>query len=221
MCCLCSQIAGQKAGDLISNLLCEEGYIRRVAFETENFAIVPSLGPIAPGHVLLCPKKHVSSFARLAPEFGRAASGMSAEWDWLSRRLATTLETLYSAPIHRFEHGSGADGSHIACTVDHAHFHFLPARVDVLAELLGDSIWEATSSDISSWTHAAGDQEYLYYESYTGAALLAAKQGRYKSQHMRQIFARALGGDLEWNWRTSPKPHIADQMYRDIAQAMG
>ena len=220
-CCLCSQIAGEKAGDLISTLLQEDGYIRRVAFESENFVVIPSLGAITLGHVLVCPKKHVSSYARLGPEFNTLSKdALLSEWNWLSTRLVDALETLYRAPVHRFEHGSGADGSHVACTVDHAHFHFLPARIEVLPALLSDPIWLTTSHHISEWTSDVGEQEYLFYQSPEGDALLAAKKDRYESQHMRRVFARALNGDPDWNWRSNPKPMVADQMFRDIAGAL-
>ena len=54
-CCLCSQIAGWEENDLISRLLGGDTYVRRVPFESESFALVPSLGPLVPGHTLLCP----------------------------------------------------------------------------------------------------------------------------------------------------------------------
>src|ERR1044072_5888314 len=55
-CCLCSQVAGEKSNDLIARLLQGEPYVRRVMLESGSFAAIPSLGPLARGHTLLCPK---------------------------------------------------------------------------------------------------------------------------------------------------------------------
>jgi ATP adenylyltransferase len=219
-CCICSQIAGEQGGDLISELLHERRYVRRVAFESENFAIIPSLGPIAEGHTLLCPKKHIGSFAALASGFQNSDDPVSRELQFVAARLTRTLERLYNAPVHRFEHGSAADGSHIACTVEHAHLHFLPARVSIVSQLSADRIWRSTEADHLIWTRAVGDGEYLFYQAPDGEALIAAGQGGYESQHMRRIFARALGVNFEWNWRTDPRPQAADQVYRRVSQAL-
>jgi hypothetical protein len=48
-CCLCSQIDGRRENDLISRLLIDQDYVRRVAMESKLFAVIPSL-------VLLCHK---------------------------------------------------------------------------------------------------------------------------------------------------------------------
>jgi diadenosine tetraphosphate (Ap4A) HIT family hydrolase len=220
-CCLCSQIAGEKAGDLISELLHETRYVRRVAFESTNFAVIPSLGPIAGGHTLLCPKRHVGSFAALVSDVQNPRDSELREFHWISERLTNTLEELYSAPVHRFEHGSAADGSHIACSVGHAHLHFLPARVNIVSSLLADPIWRTTQPDLRAWAQSVGEREYLFYQAPGGEALVAADQRGYESQHMRRIFARALHIDFEWNWRTNPRPVFTDQVYKDISRAMG
>ena len=56
-CCLCNQIAGEEANDLIARLLQGEPYVRRVMLESRSFAAIPSLGPLVSGHTLLCPNE--------------------------------------------------------------------------------------------------------------------------------------------------------------------
>jgi diadenosine tetraphosphate (Ap4A) HIT family hydrolase len=98
-CCICSQIRGQADGDLIACLLPDQPYARRVLLETDKFAAIPSLGPLVPGHSLLCPKVHTPSFASLDP---LAREDLEHARDDLSTRLSR----LYGGEVHilRFSH---------------------------------------------------------------------------------------------------------------------
>ena len=121
-CCLCSQIEGHADGDLIARLLGMKPYVRRVMAESASFAVLPSLGPLTPGHALLCPRSHVRSMTALPP-------GGDGEYRRLKAEMWQRLAELYDAPIHVFEHGVAASGERTLCTVDHAHVHLVPVPV--------------------------------------------------------------------------------------------
>src|SRR5262249_2185605 len=118
-CCLCSQIAGDPRNDLIANLLADSPYVRRIMLEDAAFAVMPSLGPLAPGHSLLCPKTHTRSFAALDRRHHEACATMKAA-------LRARLTERYGGEVHVFEHGMARAGGRVVCTVDHAHMHFVP-----------------------------------------------------------------------------------------------
>lgn len=199
-CALCAQIRGERGGDLIARLLPGMPYERRVFFETAEFAAIPSLGALAPGHTLLCPKQHLCSFARLGPDarrdYARARPGL--------RRL---LAAMYRMPVHLFEHGMADHGARMVCTVDHAHLHLLPVACAFSPEADPNfrwSRWEGTSELLLD--HLRG-REYLLYESDDGAMYFCtAGESDIPSQYLRQVFARLIGRPDAWDWRTHPTP---------------
>jgi diadenosine tetraphosphate (Ap4A) HIT family hydrolase len=209
-CCLCSQIQGDAANDLISKLLPEAPYCRRIAIESDHFAVVPSLGPLVPGHSLLCPKQHVKSFADLDQR-------LTGEYRDFKAFVSERVGTVFDAPVHCFEHGSASGGSRIICTVDHAHLHLVPANVEVRSMLASDRRWIATSGDPLELRVGTDGDEYLYYEDPHGSALVACAAGQpFDSQHLRKLFAEALGRTEKWNWRDAPLPEEADRAFRAL-----
>lgn len=200
-CCLCSQIAGRAEHDLIARLLPGQLYRRRVMFESGAFAAVPSLGPLAPGHALLCPKAHVRSFAALD----------AAEWLAARDAFRAALAQRFGAEVHLFEHGMAPGGDRIVCTVDHAHLHFLPLPSGFDA---GVGSWpECDPAELAARTNG---REYVYYEAPGGTArLLVAEEGQpIESQYMRKLVAAGLGRAAHWNWRTDPDARAADRTWR-------
>jgi diadenosine tetraphosphate (Ap4A) HIT family hydrolase len=209
-CCLCAQIKGQPSEDLISRLSEDCRYVRRVAMESDTFAIVPSLGPLAPGHVLLCPKQHFKSLACVPVEYDR-------ELAWLRATLTRALHDLYRTDVHCFEHGTAPESSRILCTVAHAHLHLVPATVDITEALMTDGEWTELEDGLASLQSAVGTAEYLYYEAPHGVRMVRlADSERIPSQYMRRLFASALGRPHAWDWRVEPDVAQVDQAFREI-----
>jgi diadenosine tetraphosphate (Ap4A) HIT family hydrolase len=205
-CCLCSQIAGDQRNDLIASLLPRSPYVRRIMLEDAAFAVMPSLGPLAPGHALLCPKAHIRSFAALDREQHAACAQIKTT-------LRERLRECYGGEIHIFEHGMASAGSRVVCTVDHAHMHFVPLPVDFAARL--DEEWVAFDGSLGALGRLAGGAEYVLYETAAGKAyLLRGSAGGIESQHMRRVIAGALSPNAHWNWRTAPDAAAADQTWR-------
>lgn len=214
-CCLCNQISGNETGDLISQMLGEEEYVRRIPIETNRFAVVPSLGPIAPGHSLLCPKEHVESIVQLLRE-SSTESEILNEMGAFLQRVRAILRELFSKPIHIFEHGPSPDDSRVICSVDHAHLHLLPADVEIVSQLRADSRWEAVHPDFRDLHGKIGRREYQYYQSPDGRAFAAISGDGFESQYLRRVFAQTLGREGRWNWREYPKPEACHSLFREI-----
>jgi ATP adenylyltransferase len=219
-CCLCSQILGRKEGDLISEMLREREYVRRVPLENDLFALVPSLGPVVPGHTLLCPKHHLRSFAELWLDGPDERNTLAMLLD-LKVRATRILRSIYGFPVHTFEHGSAITGARILCSVEHAHLHLLPTDADIRSTVVNDSRWVPVGSESVRATAAAAGREYLYYEDPNGAAFLATTTSGFESQYMRRLFASALGNDSEWNWREHPKVDATVNAFRAFVTAVG
>jgi diadenosine tetraphosphate (Ap4A) HIT family hydrolase len=210
-CCLCSQIAGEPRNDLIARLLPDLPYVRRIMLEDAAFAVMPSLGPLAPGHSLLCPKAHIRSFAALERRQYQA-------YDRVKAALRERLRVRYAGEIHIFEHGMASTGDRVVCSVDHAHMHFVPLPKGCDAGL-GDD-WVPFDGSLDTLAQLCGGAEYVVYESPAGTAhILTAGAGGIESQHMRRAIARALGSDAHWNWRTAPDAAAADRTWRGFVSA--
>ena len=86
--------------------------------ETDDALAFMDIGPIAPGHVLLIPKKEISSLAAAEAE-DQALLGH------LMMTLRKLAEQLGLQGGFRVVANSGPDGGQ---TVDHLHFHLLGGR---------------------------------------------------------------------------------------------
>jgi diadenosine tetraphosphate (Ap4A) HIT family hydrolase len=210
-CCLCSQIAGEVDNDLFAKMIPSSSYIRRIPMETEDFAVIPSLGPVAPGHVLICPKQHYKSFANISDD-------LEPQYNLIKVRLKRVLKNIYNKPVHCFEHGTARRANQPLCTVEHAHLHLIPTSVAAYSILEEVKDWRDLGNKFADLKGIVGDSEYLYYESPDGfRKIITAETGTFESQYMRKIFSEALGNDTNWNWRQNPLPFAAHETFEIIA----
>jgi diadenosine tetraphosphate (Ap4A) HIT family hydrolase len=187
--------------------------------ENAQFGVVPSLGPIVPGHMLICPKEHVTSLRDLL--LRDQAEGYTAKQadGLLSMRTALTaaLKGIYHQPVHFFEHGCAVGSPNKLCTVDHAHLHAVPTEVSILAMLDADPLWIRLLRSIEDVPYHAPQLEYIYYEAPTGEAFIRYSPEGFESQWMRRAFCDALGDPHTWNWRENLRPDLAHRHYEQVA----
>lgn len=197
--------------DLIASLLGGGPYVRRIAMESADFVLLPSLGALNEGHMLLCPKPHDTSIAAVPAE--RRAALMQFKME-----AAARLRDVFGLPLHIFEHGAGRTSGTVPCSTDHAHLHMVPLPHDVETEFLVQDGW-VPSAPIEADVLIAPEAEYIYYELPDGRAFLRKSTGRpFPSQLMRRLLSRALGKEGEWDWRADPR---ADLAHRDFARVVG
>ena len=213
-CAICCQIAGQRDGDLLAELIgSEKRYVRRVILENEHFVVFPSVGPLKVGHVILCPKYHYPSFACLP-------SRLEDEYQGIRTQLSKLLEATFGEKVHIFEHGTDAQFSRIPCSVEHAHQHFLPTNAEVWDALHSDIEWQSVSLNVPSLERVAKGREYLLYHSPEDSThMAAAPKNGFESQYIRRIFANALGKSNQWNWRVHPRPLDVEETFMTLTQA--
>jgi ATP adenylyltransferase len=212
-CHLCGQIAGDPRRDLIAQLLPDAPYVRRVVAESDAFAVIPSLGALADGHVLLCPRRHIRRLADTPRD-------THAEYAELRRQIVGALTQVYGGAIHVFEHGMACAPGSALCTVDHAHLHLvpLPEHVPALALRAGD--WRAFDGRLETLAAVTAGGAYLMYEPPGGTPLVAVDPGsRFESQYMRRLIADAIGA-AEWNWRTTPAAASTHRTWLQCTAAM-
>lgn len=203
-CNICLEFSGAQA-PLHVEMIPGSDTDRRL-LESLNFVVVPSIGALRAGHVLVLPKLHAFGTLRLTPE-------MIRECETLVRQCANRLHDLYGEPVIVFEHGSTpAPASRRSSCVAHAHIHLLPGPKDFVQH-----ITEVRSRPRSAWlalntlaARAPLPDDYLL----VGLAephvqlFLRRSSSEIPSQFFRQAYAEFANLSTSWDWRFEPAPAL-------------
>jgi diadenosine tetraphosphate (Ap4A) HIT family hydrolase len=192
-CCFCNELAGGRTEfhDLYPALE------SRLLVEAPNFVVMPSLGQLAPGHTLLVPTQHVTSFGELDAARRREARALYFRW----RR---TLSQRFSSVVC-FEHGSPPSAPSGGCGIVHAHLHVVPlGRCDARLPASVGGGWRETDSRV--WLDEAAEVSrrgsgYLMWHGPGEIAHIETAE-EVPSQHLRRHVAEVLG-EVRWDWRTA------------------
>jgi diadenosine tetraphosphate (Ap4A) HIT family hydrolase len=184
----------------------------RTVFETQNFKVLPSLGQIVEGHVLVVPVRHYTALADMP-------SPLTEEVADLADHVRIALSANYGSCL-LFEHGSRGVCSG-GCGIYHAHLHAVPLReesepVSLLKERFGYRKL-GSIGDIASESN--GTDSYLYYEDLHSNRYIFDVE-YLPSQYMRRLMAEALGKD-EWDWRKCGREEALLSTITRLSQAFG
>lgn len=165
---------------------------RRIA-ATRRFEVLADMSPLIAGHLLVLPRRHHLSFARVI------AGGYAELRDlllWLGPRYTAT----FAAPLV-LEHGSTEEMGRQAC-VTHAHWHVFPLSGDAVDDLLET---EGLPYRDLAGLHDLGREPWLsqsyYFRLYRGHARVYRPAEPNPRQYLRSIVGRILGiGDPEWDY---------------------
>jgi len=187
--------------------------------ETDHLVVVPSLGSLVAGWVLIVPKEHHLSMGAMPIE-------LQNEVDALEQRIKELLHLEYRKPVVAFEHGPSAAKHGTGCGVDHAHLHLVPTDCDVLRHALplvpGSTRWSFCGED-NGWaarTQAYKDgQDYLYLRP-DGEEGIVGVCGDFGSQIFRRAISIYLGKEGEFNWRAYPRIEIVLKTIERLGPAL-
>ena len=164
--------------------------------ESDNFVLIPSLGAMVEGWVLVVPKKHCISMGALPVE-------LRNEKQHIERQARALLKSRYGKKILAFEHGPGAENHGTGCGVDHAHLHLVPLNCDLLTQVrpfVPASVeWRPSGWEQLAEAHAQG-LDYLYFQAEGANAVMAVSQD-FGSQVFRKAIASQLSMEVEYSWR--------------------
>ncbi len=172
-----------------------------VISETEHFVVLPSLGSLVAGWLLLVPKFPLGRIADLKTEF-------RDELEALVEQCIDKVESGFGRAF-LFEHG-GNKGSKVSCGVDQAHLHIVPLEFDLLGL--------ATQSTRQSWAFKngfvlpydiCGGDEYWYVSDQKRTISIAATEP--KSQWFRKLIAGQTGQSHKWDYNEYPFYDKIDQ----------
>lgn len=182
--------------------------------ESPNFVILPSLGALVEGWVLVVPKQHFLSMATLP-------DSLIPEMQLLKERASEALHRIYGA-VCAFEHGPADKQRRVGCGVDHAHLHILPTNLDLSAAvapyLPPYPRWRNANLTDCRAAVKAGD-DYLYLEQPIGEARIV-RHPDLGSQLFRRAIAAHLGIPDEFNWRNYPQIENVNKTIQIFGEAV-
>lgn len=221
ICTFCAELAGMVQNSNYFRLAGHDAK-SRIFWRNDEFALLPSLGPLTEGHSLLIPTHHTLSFANLPQN---ALS--STEY------LTASVKKYFSEQKRQvlvFEHGSVvlSDCDYErrmkkamcgACT-DHAHLHIVP---NVSAQLIISAI-----EKISIYTKTTAIKNlrdlreiidpkfaYILIGGSDSESWLVFTSEYVPSQFMRKLVASSIGL-TEWDWRQSPHIDLVQKSIQEI-----
>jgi diadenosine tetraphosphate (Ap4A) HIT family hydrolase len=180
-----------------------------VLFETQNFTVVPSLGSLIEGWVLITPKEECLNFSLLD-------QSKFHELEDLINEIKVFQNSIYGSSI-LFEHGPSKICSKTGCGVDYAHLHMVPFGQDLLngfGRFLNINLeWQRIKgiSEISAINKIGKD--YLYYRTPDNSSFLTI-QDEFPSQVFRQIIAYYLNIPERYNWKSYPELDVVAKTIR-------
>jgi ATP adenylyltransferase len=187
-----------QVSDVISNGTIDN-FWNRPLLETDNFFVVPSLGAMVEGWLLIVTKEHHLCMGALKPK-------QITELNELSLYIKSIVESCYGK-VAIFEHGPALEKLAVGCGVDHAHLHIVPTTVPLVEQ---SNSWNDQPFDwvkvpgiIGATEHYLKQQSYLYVDQEISGALLYAGDG-ITSQFFRKTIASHLNILSEFNWRDNP-----------------
>ncbi|SEM09631.1 hypothetical protein SAMN05444354_111144 [Stigmatella aurantiaca] len=171
-----------------------------IVHSTDEHVVVPALGSIIEGYVMLVSKRHRSSVATL-----NAQNAANVQKD-IDSVLARLEKQPGSDGWVVFEHGTTLDCGLKACCVDHLHLHLLPVNMDLASALATQLSCEARRIEALQdlrQVREAGADNYIYVRNPDGKHYVLTPPA-YSSQFVRQVLAERTGKAERWNWQHHP-----------------
>lgn len=185
-------------------------------FETENFVVVPSLGSIVEGWLLIVPKKDHINFSLID-------SGLGPELSQLLDLVKSKLRKAYKTEVVVFEHGPIATNCQVGCGVDYAHLHVVPTKFDLLSgvkRFVGlDFEWQRIAGLHKLIGNPNQESSYIYLQHQNSESFLALSD-QIPSQLIRKVIASYLGQADRYDWKKFPEYEKIDKTVERILKSV-
>lgn len=187
-CSFCSEINNKEENNFFDIYLKEEfeknGLDSRIVATTKKFVVMPMVGPLVPGYLLIVPKDHYLSIAQLPRE-------QVEELKIIKEELKKVFKEYYGDCVF-YEHGALSCSAKGGSCSDHAHLHIVAVDTDVKDKFDRYGYELRKIKDCSEIT----DQKqrnipYLYYENQQGE-MFVADAPVVESQFIRKLIAKDI-----------------------------
>jgi len=156
---------------------------------TDNFIVMPTLGSLVDGYVLIVSKHHIYNMAELSNK-------EKEEYIKLINKYREVFHKIYGKYPIVFEHGTSRnDITLTSSSVIHAHTHIVNHSFKNELEIINDlNLKETDINNILS------DKNYIFYISQDGKKYITYNY-KSTSQLMRILIAKDLGYETKYNWK--------------------
>lgn len=190
-CGICEELkmAAFTAGDARYQALIQSR--KNIICESEDFVVLPSLGPLNDSHVMIVPKQHVNSFSVISvPQLDQVKK--------IVRVLSSYIARKHSKRLVFFESGAGSLSSHSGGCIIHAHIHCVYESEEFQHRLFEEV--DFTDGGDGWFEKSNSEQGYVWYMGGDEAAFIC-NDPQLPSQFLRYVYAIAAGDARFWNWR--------------------
>jgi diadenosine tetraphosphate (Ap4A) HIT family hydrolase len=207
-CDFCEEFSGCNE-NAFSRIYGQELKSRRL-LHSQGFVIVPSLGQIVEGHLLIVPVWHYTAFADIPTH-------LLAQFSQLYERVRSALSYVYG-PVLFFEHGVRGTRSG-GCGIDHAHMHALPFTGvnEPIEDLKRKHSFKPVRSISEINQQVSANSPYIYYQQTNGLAW-TGEVDFIPSQYLRRILAESLGIN-SWDWRESGREQALIDSFERLSES--
>lgn len=163
---------------------------KNIIAETNNYLVVPSVGPLNDSHVMLIPKHHVNSLAAIE-------IGLQQEARTILRKLNEFMIQKNNRSLIFFESGAGENIDHSGGCIFHAHIHCVYNTQEFECALKKEIDFTKVKSQHLNFDTRHGYVWYMndnYDEFICNNPLLP-------SQFLRYLYANSNSIHGNWNWR--------------------
>lgn len=168
----------------------------RPLFESDEYVVIPALGPLLPGHVMVVSKRHFASLASMGP-------GGIASYEKIFEELRRLWpEFMYDAL--EAEHGGVTSVKNGPCIM-HTHVNIIPGAGRFL-KILDGKLPRLDIKDLSSISDVT--TPYFYMRANGETVLYNGNQGQ--SQIVRRLILERLNQD-DWNWAVYPRMDMVNE----------
>jgi diadenosine tetraphosphate (Ap4A) HIT family hydrolase len=209
-CDLCDELNGK---DCYFGTLYQQHMNNRIILSTPNFAVIPTIGQIAEGHVLILPFKHYTSIGSLPGE-------MILELELLVDFVKETIISSYGVEPIFFEHGTACEGKENGgCGIYHMHLHAVPVKSGVNLQMSMALPLRRIDSFAELQGIISKGRSYLLYIDQANNKFVNDSNERIPSQYMRKKLAEALGSK-DWDWRSYQREERLILTYNKLSTAV-
>ena len=160
-------------------------------YESESFVILPCIGPLVMGHVMVVSKTH-------KPNIGKMSTDSIKEYEKLRKHICNSLD-IYKSNLLESEHGANKHNSSGACIV-HTHIHWIPKwgrDIDILG-------YSNVMCEVKRLLRLKEiDDPYIFVRGRSDIVRVYFADNA-PSQAIRRSIAHKRGSQ-DWDWAVFPK----------------
>lgn len=164
--------------------------------ETPSFFVIPDLGSIIEGYLLIITKEHFYSMAELKQE-------QLHELHILINLLSEMAIEIYGIMPIIFEHGSPPFGMNVVSqsSICHAHMHLVPFELNNSCRIIKEADMYLFNG--IEFLNKYKKMSYIYYKTSKKENYITTNQNLPR-QYMRRKVAIEVNKNDEWDWREYP-----------------